>query len=190
MTSSLVKIGEPAGATPSSSRVAAVIDIGTSSIRMAIAQIDASGVVSRLETLSQAVSLGRDTFTRGSIDAKTTEQCVSILRSYRAHLREFEITNPEEVRVVATSAVREAANRLSFLSRIYVATGFRIHAIDEAEVNRITYSGVQPLLVSEPRFANGCALITEVGGGSTQVLVAQAGDVSFAHTYRLGSLRL
>lgn len=73
---------------------------------MAIAQIDESGVVSRLEMLPQAVSLGRDSFTRGSIDAKTTEQCVSILRSYRARLREFEITNPEKVRVVATSAAR------------------------------------------------------------------------------------
>ena len=87
-------------------------------------------------------------------------------------------------------AVREASNRLSFLSRIYVATGFRVHAIDESEINRITYSSVQPLLASEPRFANGCALVAEVGGGSTEVLVADRGDIHFAHTYRLGSLRL
>ena len=190
MTSTLTTTLDTTAGVSSSSQLVAVIDIGTSLIRMVIAQIDEAGVVSRLETLSQAVSLGRDTFTKGSIDAATTEQCVSVLKSYREHLCEFEITNPEKVRVVATSAVREASNCLSFLSRLYVATGFRVDPIDESEVNRITYSGVQPLLHTEPRFAKGCALITEVGGGSTEVLIAQAGDVSFAHTYRLGSLRL
>ena len=100
--------------TTTPGRLVAVIDVGTTSIRMAIGQIDEAGRVDTLETLSQAVSLGKDTFTKGSIESSTTEQCVRVLNSYRDFLAEYQITDPEQVRVEATSAVREAANRASF----------------------------------------------------------------------------
>ncbi len=59
---------------------------------------------------------------------------------------EYGISRPDQVRVVATSAVREASNRLAFIDRIYIATGLEVEPIDEAEVNRVTYMGVQPLI--------------------------------------------
>ena len=94
------------------------------------------------------------------------------------------------MRVVATSAVREASNRLAFLDRLYIATGVEVEPLDEAEVNRITYMGIQPQLQADPRLASRRCVIVEVGGGSTEVLVVQAGNVLFSNTYRLGSLRL
>ena len=54
-------------------KTVAVIDIGSTSIRMAIAEILASGEVRRLETVSQGVTLGKDTFTTGAIKPETTE---------------------------------------------------------------------------------------------------------------------
>ncbi len=108
------------------SQPAAVIDIGTTSIRMAIADIDSLGGVKKLDALSQAVSLGRDTFTQGAITRSTIEECVRVLSSYRQILNEYQITRPEQIRVVATSAVREARNRLAFLDRIYIATGLEV----------------------------------------------------------------
>ena len=134
--------------------------------------------------------MGKDTFSTGAIDPATTEECVRVLKSYRQLLNEYDITRPEQIHVVATSAVREAVNRLSFLKRIYVATGFNVEPFDEAAVNRVTYLGVLPLLASEPRLAEAKTLIVEVGGGSTEVLLIDHGDVAFAHTYRLGALRL
>ncbi len=172
------------------SRLVAIIEVGTTSIRLAIGQIDEAGHVETLETLSQAVNLGKDTFTKGSIESSTTERCVQILRSYRDFLGEYQIIDPKQVRLVATAAVGEADNLTSFLNRLFVATGFRVEPIDEAEVSRATYLSVQPLLVSEPRLGRGPVLIAEVGGGSTDVLLTQQGDVSYTHTYRLGSLRL
>lgn len=171
-------------------RPAAVIDIGTSSIRMAIAEIGERSRVRTLEALSQAVNLGRDTFTRGAITKATIEDCVRVLRTYRRILREYQIEKPEQIRVVATSAVREAANRLAFVDRIYIATGFQVEPIDEAEVNRITYLGIQPFLTADPILAQARAVAIEVGGGSTELLVVKGGDVVYSHTYRLGSLRL
>ncbi len=169
---------------------AAVIDIGTTSIRMAIAEIDSRGHVRKLESVTQGVGLGKDTFTTGNISRRTIEECVRVLRSYRALLEEYQITSPNQIRVVATSAVREARNRLAFLDRIYIATGLVVEPLDEAEVNRITYMGIKPQLSQDPELAGARVLVTEVGGGSTELLMVRGGDVVFAATYRLGSLRL
>ena len=168
----------------------AVIDIGTTSIRMAVAEIDNSGAVRKLESLSQAVRLGKDTFTVGQIRKSTIEECVRVLRSYRRVLAEYGVQRPDQIRVVATSAVREARNRLAFIDRIYIATGLQVEPIEEAEVNRVTYLGVQPLLQAEPALAVAKTMIIEVGGGSTEVLVVRNGNVVYANTHRLGSLRL
>ena len=168
----------------------AVIDIGTTSIRMAVAEVHEGRQIHLLESLSQAVGLGKDTFTTGAISASTTEQCVRVLRSYRRKLNEYDLKDPSRVRVVATSAVREATNRLTFLDRLFSATNFHAEPIDEAEANRITYLGVLPFLQSEPSLNQARCVVTEVGGGSTELLVVRDGDVTLSHSYRLGSLRL
>lgn len=171
-------------------RTVAVIDIGTSSIRMAIAEIQADGAVRHLESLTQDVSLGRQTFTTGEISRATIEECVSILRIYRRKLEEYAITRTEDIRLVATSAVREAVNRINFIDRVFVATGLSVEALDEAEVHRITYRGVQPLLKAQPALFKSRSVIVEVGGGSTELLMLEQGNVDYAHAFRLGSLRL
>ncbi|MEX0819680.1 MAG: Ppx/GppA phosphatase family protein [Pirellulaceae bacterium] len=175
---------------PPAPKPVAVIDIGTTSVRMAIAEIDAQGDVRILETLQQAVSLGKDTFTTGRIGKATIEECVRVLRSYRQLLTEYQIVLPEQIRVVATSAVREAGNRLAFIDRIYIATGLQIEPIDEAEETRITYLGILPYLRAEPALATGTTIVIEVGGGSTELLVVRDRNVLYANSYRLGSLRL
>ena len=175
---------------PPQTRTVAVIDIGSSSIRMAIGEIVSDGEIRLLESLSRDVELGSDTFTRGRIRRRTTEGCVKVLESYRKLLGEYGINSPDQVRVVATSAVREATNRLSFQDRIYVATGLEIEAIDEAEVNRITYLGVQPLIENHPSLSGVQSIVTEVGGGSTEILLVQTGDVIHSNSYQLGSQRL
>jgi len=168
----------------------AVIDIGTTSIRMAVADIDERGGVHTLETLNQAVGLGKDSFTRGRIGKNTIEECVRVLRSYKDKLREYQITQTDQVRVVATSAVREASNRLAFIDRIYIATGFHVDPIDEAEETRITYLGILPFLRSEPALSTAKSVVIEAGGGNTEMLVIRNSNVLYSHSYRLGSLRL
>src|SRR5690606_34813201 len=113
----------PPPSSPRSVRPVAVIDIGASAVRMAIAEIDDAGKVRRLERLTIEVRLGRDAFTRRTIGKATIEQCVNVLRDDRRKLDEYQINSPDQLRVVATSAVREAENRLDFLDRVYIATG-------------------------------------------------------------------
>jgi exopolyphosphatase / guanosine-5'-triphosphate,3'-diphosphate pyrophosphatase len=174
---------------PANIRTVAVIDCGTTSIRLAVAEINDAGDIRSLTTLSQAVNLGKDAFRKGAIDKATIEECVRILKSYRRVMREYQIGDSTNVRIVATSAVREASNHLAFVDRIYIATGMEVDVLDESEVNRITYLGVQPLLQS-PAMAGKRAVVVEVGGGSTELLLVREGDVVFSNSYRLGSLRL
>ena len=157
---------------------------------MMIAEIRGDGTTRELEALAQPVQLGRDSFMKGEIRRSTIEECVHVLGVYREKLREYGIDRPEDVRVVATSAVREADNRLAFADRIYIATGFAIEPFDEASLHRTTFIGIKPILDSNPHLNVGQTIVCEVGGGTTEVLVMHDGQVTFANTYRLGSLRL
>ncbi len=168
----------------------AVIELGTSAIRMAIGITDGSGSVRTVEQLIQGVSLGKDTFTRGEIQRKTQEQCVDVLRLYRRKLEEYQCTESRHIRVVATSAVREAQNRLQFLDRIYTATGFSVEIIDDAEIARVTYLAMRPVLQAHEELRNATTLLMEVGGGNTDVLILKGRDVLHSQSWRLGSLRL
>lgn len=175
---------------PAATRPVAVIDIGATSIRMAIAELRSGGEVRTLDTLVQSVDLGREAFANRRISRKSIEKSASILEQYKRVLQEFGISSADDVRVVATSAVREATNRMAFTDRIFTVTGFNVEPIDAAEVNRITYMGVIPHLMSHPDLADGKSLVIEVGGGNTEMLLVRAGNVLHSQTYRLGSLRL
>ena len=168
----------------------AVVDVGATSLRMAIAQVNSDGKIEQLDSLHQAVNLGKDSFIKGRIEHRTIEDCVRVLKIFRHKLDEYEITDPRSVRIVATSAVREATNRVAFLDRIFIATGFDVEPFDEAELHRVTYLSIHPVLERSPALPEDATVVCEVGGGSTEVLVLDAGDITFSQTYRLGSLRL
>ena len=166
----------------------AVIDIGATSVRMAIAQIS-NGEIQILEKLSQAVSLGKDSFIHGRIKADTVEDCVKVLKIYSQKLEEY-LIEPGDVRIVATSAVREAKNRLAFQDRVFIATGFEIEPFDEAELHRATYLSIEPVIDAAEKLIQQDRLVCEVGGGSTEVLALNGKDVCYSQTFRLGALRL
>lgn len=171
-------------------RSVAVIDIGATAIRMAVAEIHESGTVRTLDQLVQPVQLGKEAFETRRLSRKSIERVVSVLTQYQRVLREYGIDRASDVRVVATSAVREASNRLAFADRVFTVTGLHVEPIDEAEVNRITYMGITPQLMSHEDLANGKAMVLEVGGGSTEVLIVRSGNVLASHSFRLGSMRM
>jgi len=181
----------PAGNAPNEEPIlVAVIDIGSSSLRMQIAEIRADGNIRNIESFAQALSLGKDSFSTGRIERSTIEDCVHVLSIYRAKLDEYGITDPDNIRVIATSGVNEARNSLAFKDRIFIATEFEIEAFDEAILHRVTYLGLQPYMQNEPKFFEGQSVVMEVGGGTTEVLLLDGKDVSYAKTYRLGALRM
>ncbi|MDF7800732.1 HD domain-containing protein [Pontiellaceae bacterium B1224] len=168
----------------------AVIDLGSTSIRMVVAQVYENGTFQTLDTLSQSVAIGSDTFTRGRISRSIISDSVKVIRNFSAVLKEYGIDSEKDVRAVATSAVREARNRDEFVDRVYMATGINIEVIEGTEVNRLTFLAIQPVLKENQVLRKGRLLVAEVGGGSTELLGLDHARVSFAHIYKMGSHRL
>lgn len=184
----MVSLSSPSYTSPP--RTVAVIDIGAISIRMAVAEIHADGHIRTLESLLQPVDLGREAFDTRRLSRKGIERAATVLRRFRRVLNEYGVIDTKNIRVVATSAVREAANRIAFIDRVYVATGLDVEPIDEAEVNRITYMGITPMLMARQETADTKSVVVEVGSGSTELLMIRSGDVLHSDSFRLGSLRL
>lgn len=170
-------------------RPIAAIDIGSTSIRLAIAQLRGNSLHT-LENLNQSVALGKDTFTQGHIRPESIEESVHVLKSFRRILDEYGMDHPDQVRAVATTAVREASNCDAFVDRVYMATGLTVEVLDAADMTRLTYFSVRPHIREDASLARSNVLIVEVGGGTTEILLLSRGDVTLSRTFHLGSLRL
>jgi exopolyphosphatase/guanosine-5'-triphosphate,3'-diphosphate pyrophosphatase len=167
-------------------KAVAAIDIGSNSIRMVVAQVFADGKVEILERLQQAFRLGQDTFRKGRLSAQTMRAAVLVLRNYQEVLRTYDV---QQVRAVATSAVRESSNADTFLDRIFVATGLDVRAISAAEESRLNILAVQEA-VGRKYLARRQTLVVEVGGGSTILSLLGKGDIKLTQSLAIGSIRL
>ena len=166
----------------------AVIEIGSTGIRLLVAELTEDGNKNTLDQCEMPVSLGLDVFTTGSVSRETLLQCIHILLRYKELLVSWDL-KPAQTAVIATSAVREAKNRDPFVDRIFVKTGFHVQVIDGIENNRLTYLAVENCLKNarnESLTQN--AIILEVGGGSTELMLMEKGKMAGAHSMRLGSV--
>ena len=187
---------EKAGATGASAtsgterRPVAVIDMGSSAIRLVVAELDTEGSWRRLDRAERPVPLGKDVFLSGQLGPETVRQAIKILAGFRELIRGWQI--PESnVRVIATSAIREARNRDTFIDRVFTRTGFRVEIVEGIEENHLTYLAVQHTLrAQKQKFARSSTMILEVGGGTTELMMLKQGKVVAAHSLRLGTVRI
>ncbi len=166
----------------------AVIEIGSTGIRLMACQINGSVSWTVLDHSEASVAIGNDVFTSGYVSRDTLMLCLTILNRFKEQLTTWGI-NPEHIHVIATSALREAKNRDSVIDRIFVKTGFSVHVIDGIEENRLMFLAVQESLKSEiSRLQETDSVILEISGGSTEIMVLNKGRVAAAHTLRLGTV--
>jgi len=170
--------------------VVAVIDIGSSAIRMVVAQLDDAGEWQPLDRASKPISLGRDVFMTGALGRESMQQAIAILSSFAELLDGWNVPDSAK-RVIATSAIREAKNRDMFIDRVAVRTGFRIEVIEGIEENRLTYLAVQHAVSPmKDAFSRTNAMIIEVGGGTTEIMLLRRGSMVAAHSLRIGTVRM
>jgi exopolyphosphatase/guanosine-5'-triphosphate,3'-diphosphate pyrophosphatase len=164
----------------------AAIDIGSNSIRMVIAQVLPDGRIEVLERLQRAVHLGQDTFRTGRIKVPTIRSAILVLRDFQNVLK---IYNVGHLRVVATSAVREAANMDTFVDQVLMAIGLEVTIINSSEESRLTVAAVRHA-VGKAYLAKRNSLVVEVGGGSTIVNLLRKGQIAASRNLPVGSIRL
>jgi exopolyphosphatase/guanosine-5'-triphosphate,3'-diphosphate pyrophosphatase len=173
--------------TPTSKEPVAVVDIGSSGIRMIIAEIGPKLSIRYLENVQKAVSFGKDVFTSGRLSPSAIRQGIDILNNYKAMLDTYGV---RRMQAIATSAVREAANRDNFIDQVFVRTGIDVEVIEGAEENRLNLIAVEHALEGRFDFEKTNCLIMEVGTGSTEIIATSRGEVALTRTLLIGPLRL
>jgi exopolyphosphatase/guanosine-5'-triphosphate,3'-diphosphate pyrophosphatase len=161
------------------------IDVGTNSIHLIVVELDPFYGTSR--TLIKAREMlrlgGGAALARGHLSKKAVQRGVAAIAKFVEISR---AAGAHEVRAVATSAVREASNRDEFLAAVRATSGIGVEVLSETEEARLIHLGVSrgyPL-------GERVACIVDVGGGSTEFIVADGERPFFLHSVRLGSLRL
>lgn len=167
--------------------IVAVIDIGSSALRMIIAEIGTKSEIRYLENLQKPVRLGKDVFTTGKISNEVIRESIEILKNYKAVIQTYAI---RKVQAIATSAVRDAMNRENFIDQVFVRTGLDVEIIEGPEENRLELIAVEHSLGDEVDLAKKNCLIVEVGSGSTELIILNQGQVELTRTLSIGSIRL
>lgn len=167
-----------------------VVEIGSTGIRLLVADVDSKNSATILDRSEMPVALGRDVFTNGFISTATQHDCITILSRFVEQLASWGIT-PEETKVIATSAFREAKNRDPVMDHIKVKTGLTVRVIDGIEENRLMYIAINESLKQEAKkVRKDDTMIVEVGGGSTEIMLMRKGKMAGAHSLRLGTTRI
>jgi len=166
----------------------AVLEIGSTGIRLQIAEIHSNGNWQVLDRAARPVSLGRDVFTSGVLSRESMLECLTVINNYRELLAGWGIAD-NNVRVIATSALRVARNRDVFIDRVKQETGFNLSIVEGIEENRLMYLAVRYALKQDlPLFSRANSMIIEIGGGSTEIMLLRRGQMVAAHSLKMGTI--
>ncbi|NLV57036.1 MAG: Ppx/GppA family phosphatase [Acidimicrobiales bacterium] len=162
--------------------VLAAIDVGTNSVHMVVARVvdgDRFDVIAREK---EQVRLGRGGTDMKRLAPDAVERTVAVLDRFRR----VADAHDAEVRAVATSAVREAQDPDVLLDRARAEAGVEVEVISGVEEARLIHLGVLSALpVFESRI-----LVTDIGGGSTELVLGHRGEAISARSLKLGAVRL
>ncbi len=163
-------------------RVAA-IDCGTNSIRLLVADIDAAaGTLDDLDRRMLIVRLGEGVDRTGRLSAAALDRTMAALSTYAERIG---VLGAEQVRMVATSASRDASNRDEFVARVLDVLGVAPEVVSGDEEARLSFSGATRELPPD----GAPYLVVDIGGGSTEFVLGDTG-VRAARSVDVGCVRL
>ena len=165
----------------------AVVDIGTNSTRLLVADVapdgDGGGDLTELDRRSTVTRLGQDVDATGRLADEAVDRVVAVLSEYRDAI---DAADAECTVAVLTSAVRDAENGAAFLDRVRDDFGFDARTISGEEEARLTFAGAtgeRDADAPEP------VVVIDIGGGSTEFVVGEGGDVVFHVSTQTGAVR-
>jgi exopolyphosphatase/guanosine-5'-triphosphate,3'-diphosphate pyrophosphatase len=151
-------------------RVAAV-DLGSLTVRLAVAERVGPGRFKVLRHLREVTGLGQGLAQSGALDEEAMARTLKALAGF---VREMQALGVTAVQAVATQAVRQASNREDFLGRLRQTLGLQARVLSPEEEARLTLTGVLSAL--DPKFLQGPVAVFDVGGGSTEFALLLPGQ--------------
>jgi exopolyphosphatase / guanosine-5'-triphosphate,3'-diphosphate pyrophosphatase len=160
----------------------AAIDIGSNSVRMKIAEVQRHHLRS-LHQDREVVRLGESVFQTGVISPDAMANTIRALKRFQ---KATQLHVVDKVRVVATSAMRDARNAAAFTAWVKSATGWQVEVISGLEEGRLIHLGV----VTHETGARGRCLLIDLGGGSCEITLSDQGRIREMVSLPLGAVRL
>ena len=178
----------PAGSQPTRSsaqtRRVAAIDIGTNSTHLLVASVDTTlGTFSIEQAEKSTTRLGERDPDSGELTSEGMQRGYETLRRFRDLAISHDV---EQIVTAATSAVREAPNGREFLQSIQDGLGMDVDLVSGPEEARLIYLGV----LSGMSFGDRPHLLLDIGGGSTELILADGRDARALTSTRVGAVRL
>jgi exopolyphosphatase/guanosine-5'-triphosphate,3'-diphosphate pyrophosphatase len=162
------------------SKRVAVIDIGTNSARLLVADVD-GGRVSPVERRSTVTRLGRGVDLSGRLASEAIEDAARAVGEYMEVIGGLGVG---AVDAIATSAVRDAGNGGAFVAELRERFALSARVLGGDEEARLTYMGASAEEApAEP------TLVVDIGGGSTELIVGQGREISFHTSMQAGVVR-
>ncbi|HJW99394.1 MAG TPA: Ppx/GppA phosphatase family protein [Terriglobales bacterium] len=160
----------------------AAVDIGANSVRLKIAQLTRR----KLKVIHEdreVTRMGESVFRYNTLAPAAMAQTVKVLTRFYRAAQKFRV---EQVRVVGTSALRDAKNSRAFTEWVKSAVGWKIDIISGLEEGRLIHLGV----LSNLRIENKDVLMFDLGGGSCEITISEHGHIREMFTLPLGAVRL
>src|SRR5437899_584159 len=162
--------------------VFAAVDIGSNSVRLSIAKL-ARGSLQVIHQDREVTRLGEGVFQTGTLDPKAIAHTIQVLKRFH---RTVQSHATDKVRVVATSALRDARNSRAFIDWVKSATGWRVEIISGLEEGRLIHLGV----LSKTRISVPRILLIDLGGGSCELTLSRSRHIEDMVSLPLGAVRL
>ena len=166
----------------------AVVDLGTNSTRLLVAEVDADPARPRVRELareSRVTRLGERVDASGALGEEAMDRVFAVLADYRA---EIDRHGAEASTGVLTSAARDAVNGAAFAARVRDEFGIDARTIGGDEEARLTFLGATS--ERDDSRDGGDIVVVDIGGGSTEVVVGRRGGVSFHASLQAGVVRM
>jgi len=161
----------------------ATIDLGTNTVRFLVVDVDQTGGWSVVAEEQQITRLGAGLAASGALGEEPMARTAAVVTAYADRARRL---GAPAVRIVATSAVREASNGQAFAAAVRARTGRPVEVVSGADEARLTLRGVSRGLGGLP----GLTVLVDIGGGSTEYVRARDGLAVDAVSLRLGVVEL
>jgi exopolyphosphatase/guanosine-5'-triphosphate,3'-diphosphate pyrophosphatase len=158
----------------------AVVDIGTNSTRLLLADV-AGPQVEQVERRTTVTNMGRGVDHTGLICTEAIDDVCSVVAGYKACYEEM---GAERVIAIATSAVRDATNGEAFVAELRERFGIHARLLTGEEEAHLTYLGA-----TAQRQAEDPTLVFDIGGGSTELIVGSGTEVEFHTSLQAGTIR-
>lgn len=161
----------------------AIIDLGTNTFNLLVAECFGNQTFKKRFNTKIAVKLGEGTINSGYISKAAFQRGIEALKHYQRYLIDYKV---EKVYAFGTSAIRSASNGHEFVSEAKIATGINITVIDGNEEADLIYYGNRMAV----NMSNDTSLIMDIGGGSTEFIIANKQTIFWKHSFLLGAARL